>query len=124
MLDTSLKTANTKVLHEIAVDHKVRVSLNSYCELKAHKCSWGCLIRSADAVLADEGYGDERTVQRRKYHLPSPFSAKLTYFTAYATYLSDDEKTECLHFFLMNSLQDADTVRIISLALEHGIAVN
>ena len=38
--------------------------------------------------------------------------------------MSDDDKTECLRHFLLNRLSNAEDSRLISLALEHELAVN
>ena len=40
---------------------------------------------------------------------------------AYATHISDEDKSECLQFFLLNRLHRTDDERITSMAFEHGI---
>lgn len=41
----------------------------------------------------------------------------------YAKCLTDDEKTECLRYFLLNRLDSAGDSRLTSLALEHELSL-
>ena len=64
MIDTTLQSLSIKHIHDIAIEHHVRkrwsTHQDAFRELKEHTCTWQCLVRSSDAMNADEAEGDER----------------------------------------------------------------